>query len=242
MEGVRCNLCDKICGSKRILNSHIKAKHESLKNKIDYECEKCEKKFCKKQSLTSHEEKIHLKLDSEIRCEYCQKTLLSKDGLKDHVKSFHLDENDFHCDQCDKSYSNKYRLNRHVTLLHQPYPEKLMTKCDICNMIIKKNSLWSHLQNHTEKTRSAKNVENYELLLNDSVVTDVQIPNQCKICHKVVTHLQLHIKTLHKQCKKYSNKLSMKALVEKDILMKKQEKEMRKALHFFYVHLSFFIL
>ena len=30
----------------------------------------------------------------------------------------------------------------------------------------------------------------------------------------------------------------MKALVEKDILMKKQEKEMRKALHFFYVHLS----
>ena len=38
--------------------------------------------------------------------------------------------------------------------------------------------------------------------------------------------------------KKYSNKLSMKALVEKDILMKKQEKEMWKAPHFFYVHLS----
>ena len=38
--------------------------------------------------------------------------------------------------------------------------------------------------------------------------------------------------------KKYSNKLSMKALVEKDILRKKQEKEMRKAPHFFYVHLS----
>ena len=30
----------------------------------------------------------------------------------------------------------------------------------------------------------------------------------------------------------------MKALVEKDILMKKQEIEMRKAPHFFYVHLS----
>ena len=30
----------------------------------------------------------------------------------------------------------------------------------------------------------------------------------------------------------------MKALVEKDILMKKQENEMRKAPHFFYVHLS----
>ena len=30
----------------------------------------------------------------------------------------------------------------------------------------------------------------------------------------------------------------MKALVEKDILMKKQEKEMRKAPQFFYVHLS----
>ena len=29
----------------------------------------------------------------------------------------------------------------------------------------------------------------------------------------------------------------MKALVEKDILMKKQEIEMRKALHFLYVHL-----
>ena len=30
----------------------------------------------------------------------------------------------------------------------------------------------------------------------------------------------------------------MKALVEKDILVKKQEKEMRKAPHFSYVHLS----
>ena len=29
----------------------------------------------------------------------------------------------------------------------------------------------------------------------------------------------------------------MKALVEKDILIKKQEKEMRKVPHFFYVHL-----
>ena len=32
---------------------------------------------------------------------------------------------------------------------------------------------------------------------------------------------------------KYSNKLSMKALVEKEILMKKQVKEMKKAPHFF---------
>ena len=30
----------------------------------------------------------------------------------------------------------------------------------------------------------------------------------------------------------------MKALVEKDIIMKKQEKEMRKAPYFFHVHLS----
>ena len=30
----------------------------------------------------------------------------------------------------------------------------------------------------------------------------------------------------------------MKALVEKELLMKKQEKEIRKAPHFFYVHLS----
>ena len=30
----------------------------------------------------------------------------------------------------------------------------------------------------------------------------------------------------------------MKALVEKDILMKNQDKEMRKAPHLFYVHLS----
>ena len=32
---------------------------------------------------------------------------------------------------------------------------------------------------------------------------------------------------------KYSNKLSMKAFIEKEILMKKQEKEIRKAPHFF---------
>ena len=37
--------------------------------------------------------------------------------------------------------------------------------------------------------------------------------------------------------KKYSNKLSMKALVEKDMFMKKQEKEGNKSQHFLFSHL-----
>ena len=37
---IRCNLCDKICGSESFLNSHIKAKHESLMNRMNYECDK----------------------------------------------------------------------------------------------------------------------------------------------------------------------------------------------------------
>ena len=38
--------------------------------------------------------------------------------------------------------------------------------------------------------------------------------------------------------KKYSNKLSMKALVEKDILMKNKKKRWRRLYVFLYVHLS----
>ena len=49
---------------------------------------------------------------------------------------------------------------------------------------------------------------------------------------------EFNVPKCKKVSKKYSNKLSMKALVEKDISMKKQHKEMRKAPHFFYVHLS----
>ena len=45
---IRCNVCDKICVSESFLNSHIKVKHESLKKKVDYECEKCGERFCKK--------------------------------------------------------------------------------------------------------------------------------------------------------------------------------------------------
>lgn len=56
---IRCNFCDKICVSESFLNSHIKVKHESLKKKVDYECEKCGERFCKKQSLTEHEAEIH---------------------------------------------------------------------------------------------------------------------------------------------------------------------------------------
>ena len=48
-------------------------------------------------------------------------------------------------------------------------------------------------------------------------------------------------KTVALMKEKYSNKLSMKALLEKDILMKKQEIVMRKAPHFFmYIYLFLF--
>ena len=102
------------------------------------------------------------------------KTLSSNRGLHSHVKSIHLNENLFQCDKCDKSFYQKRNLNRHVTLLHESYSEKLMTKCDICNMTVKKNSLWSHMENHTEKTRSIQNVEIDKSLQDELVVTDVK--------------------------------------------------------------------
>ena len=196
----KCDYCGKIVGK---IDAHIKAVHEGLK--IDYGCDKCEKKFSNKATLTKHEEKIHLKVNNGFKCYFCEKNLSSKPNLNHHIKNFHLDENEFKCEKCDKCFTEKYRLKRHVTLLHEPYSEKLMTKCDICNMTVKKNSLWTHMENHGEKSRSANNVENSKVLINEPVRNDVKMLNQCKICHKVVTHLRIHIKTQHEQCKKCSS-------------------------------------
>ena len=77
----------------------------------------------------------------------------------------------------------------------------------------------------------------------DSSCSEIMyIQTKCTQCHcRSDQHLSVAVALLKADkylVQKYSNKLSMKALVEKDILMKKQEKEMRKAPHFFYVHLS----
>ena len=77
----------------------------------------------------------------------------------------------------------------------------------------------------------------------DSSCSEIMyIQTKCTQCHcRSDQHLSVAVALLKADkylVQKYSNKLSMKALVEKDILMKKQEKEMRKAPHCFYIHLS----
>ena len=197
----KCEYCGKMVWR---IETHIKYVHKGLKRKVDYGCDKCDKKFSNKQTLTRHEERIHLKIKNKFKCNHCEKYLANKRSLQMHLISFHFKENGFKCDKCDKVLPEKSALDRHMTLLHQPYPEKLMIKCDICNLAVKKNSLWSHMENHSEKRRSIQNVENSELLQDEVVRTDVKIPNQCEICHKVVDHLRMHVKTHHRRCKKCS--------------------------------------
>ena len=148
----RCNLCNKIYGSKSHLNRHIKARHESLNHKLNHECDKCDKKFCKKESLANHEERVYSEQGNDFICDYCQKPFLSAKGLLYHVKRVHLNEENFQCDKCETSFSEKYKFNRHVNELHNPWLKELMTKCGVCNKTIKKKYIEDSHEKPHQKT------------------------------------------------------------------------------------------
>ena len=93
------------------------------------------------------------------------------------------------------------------------------------------------------------------MTIEGALILKIKMKEKCEHCKKTCLNGTLLKHISHaRNCKvfygdryiqmlgeKYSNKLSMKALVEKDILMKKQGEEMRKAPHFFmYIYLFLF--
>ena len=54
----------------------------------------------------------------ETSCDKCEKKFKRKDMLKRHTQTVHSDHQDFKCLQCEKRFKRKDKLRRHVKTMH----------------------------------------------------------------------------------------------------------------------------
>lgn len=105
-------------------------------------------------------------LPCRTQCRTCNLKVMSMNVL-DHFKIFHrssLVPTNQDCPFCQRSFSSDYQTIRHIENTHQ----KLKAKCNICGV------RFINLRAHQEKYHTMKNV------------------GKCKLCNKVVKHLNSH--------------------------------------------------
>ena len=84
----KCNICEKVFKTKKVLHQHMKEIHEKKK----YKCQNCGKEFGKSGHLTRHmktHEDAETKLKTKLKCDSCDKTFTRKDNLKSHLVKMH---------------------------------------------------------------------------------------------------------------------------------------------------------
>jgi len=148
-----CKLC---CKSMKRTRGHVNTKHmgrvkdKPLKERLQesgFNCNECEKKFLKLNSLNYHVERVH-KLNFPFSCDECDYKSMTKRRLDNHIKVKHTRTNLCPCYVCGKELASQEHLDDHV-LLHS---EASFT-CDVCGLKFSTvKSLNLHRKNkHLEK-------------------------------------------------------------------------------------------
>lgn len=132
-------------------------------------CEKCPKKFKKKDHFKNHFERIHLK--KKKSCNFCKK-MFHPLAINRHEKICSgIERQTFQCSLCNKNYSRKEHLKTHL-ITHQ--------KNEQCEFIFEAmdeselyNELWC-IEQAVEQENIVANTEpivdaNYQIMLTDTL-------------------------------------------------------------------------
>ena len=226
-----CDLCDYTCGTQSILNlhknCHVDINHsceecnltfksnyrrkihvlEIHEKRFDYECSKCNKKFCVKGQLSFHMKKSHASDGKEKQlfcCEYCVKQFQTLPRLKGHINMVHLKIKNFPCKQCDKSFFRKYNLQEHTRTEHSDGIKKfLCADCGNCYLTSKRLHLHNKTMHGSKNFKCDKCHKCFALqrLLNEHVkkthgAREEKCP-QCDKCFTNKTAVTTHIRSVH---------------------------------------------
>ncbi|XP_056635509.1 zinc finger protein 583-like [Diorhabda sublineata] len=221
--GWKCNICEKVLGSKGNLNQHMSIHGKNR----PYSCNVCDKKFTRADHVLIHK-RIHTG-ERPHKCLICKKTFIQYATLKAHLgthsnekphmctvcgKSFkqaaslsshnriHTGEVPFVCELCGKGFRTGGTLSIHMRfhLNERPY---ICIYCD--KTFVTSSHLRVHHKSHTgEKSHICiichKAFTRSEHLKSHLVIHSGRKPYQCIMCPRKYTqssHLRRHVKTVH---------------------------------------------
>ena len=229
-----CDACDYTCGTKSKLNLH-KNSHDNIKyscdgcnmtfksnyqrkihilefheKKFDYECLKCNKKFCMKGQLKFHMRHYpncaarKVKEKQTFCCEYCVKQFNNLSTMNVHINNVHLKIKKFPCTHCDKAFQANNRLREHLKMEHSDGIKKF--QCDDCGKCyLTSDKLKFHKKHmHGPKNFKCDNCSKYYVSQGDlnahMKLSHGQQDENCPHCNRSFTvenRLLDHIKRVH---------------------------------------------
>lgn len=147
LEEVTCDVCEKVCSSRKVLYSHKKMVHEGVKWGMNFECKLCHEKFESKYKKSKHWGQVHRNGKVKTRtCHLCNSDFLLFEEFKQHVES-HV--GCFFCLICGHNFSDESALFIHSES-HRKIEEVLRQfVCDVCShRLSTKAQLLIHMRKH----------------------------------------------------------------------------------------------
>lgn len=185
-----CSYCGQGFVHKPNFEYHVLKCHTG---EFPFPCDKCDKKFVRKQDLQRHDDTIHSTIPKQqYECDICNKHFTNPRYLKIHIKAHELpleERKKFKCNICEAAFLTKVSLQHHI-LVHtgeMPY------ECEICKKRYKnKEGLKIHLLIHSGVKKFVCEVCGKAFALKNSLECHSRThtgerPFQCNVCHQQFT-------------------------------------------------------
>ena len=147
LEKVTCDLCDKVCSSRKSLYTHRKIKHEGVRWGVKYECKLCKENFPTKYKKSKHWIQVHRYGEIKMRkCHYCNTDVQLYSDFKLHVESH---AGCFICIVCGYNFNDASELFMHEETHRKIDDELRHYVCDSCgHKLATKAQLQVHMRKH----------------------------------------------------------------------------------------------
>ena len=224
----KCELCDFQSHAKKYLKAHIFNCHE--KEKYQFECDQCNKKFPFPHVLREHKEVEHDGI-KRFMCHKCGKGFLRKTMFDEHVMKDTCDSSanrnsnpePVKCEECNETFSGRRYFVQHYRAIHGGLPPDSQGKeqfmCDQCpNVYISQLSLKMHIKTtHSgklykpaaKKDRKCPHCDKMFTTLTSykehlKVKHENSTPYKCDQCHRsygTKSRLKVHKRNMHQRIK-----------------------------------------